>query len=266
MLRQVILLSVFFTTLFVCACGGEGTTTAEGNGEPTPDPLASEPNIPAEEILYTWVDGLNVRDQPSTKGTTVARVKPNEPLTFTGEKSPESETIVLRGVAYHEPWFKITTADKKDGWVFGGAVKRKDQLKGNATLSDTKFEFPVFGYYDLGKWEQVARNNDGTGGDAESETITYRSEDQLLKITKVEVGEYGYNNAYELLDKAGNTLKERTFEFAVDPELKITETVIDHTDTPAKRYTRSQVLDKHFMMLNERPEMVLGNWEIGDVD
>lgn len=245
--------------------------TACNRGDTPPPPPAEPaepvtPAEPAEEILYTWVDGLNVRDQPSTKGTTVARVKPNEPLTFTGERSSKPETIVLRGVAYHEPWLKITTADRKDGWVYGGAVKRKDQLKGNASLSDTKFEFPVFGYYDLSKWEEIGNTDAGTGGDAESETITYRSEDQMLKITKTEVGDYGYSNTYELLDKAGNTLKERSFDFGTDPELKITETVIDYTDIPAKKYTRAQVLDKHFMMLNARPEMVRGNWEITDAD
>jgi len=35
----------------------------------------------------------------------------------------------------------------------------------------------------------------------------------MLKITKTELGEYGYSNTYELLDKAGNTLKERSFDF-----------------------------------------------------
>lgn len=266
MLRFTLIPLAALVFLALSACGGGEpaggeTTEASGPVTPAPDAVAA-----TEEILYTWVDGLNVRDQPSTKGKTVARVKPNEPLTFTGERSPKPETIVLRGVAYHEPWLKITTADRKDGWVFGGAVKRKDQLKGNAALSDTKFEFPVFGFFDLSKWEEMTRNNDGTGGDAEAETVTYRSDDQMLKITKSDMGDYGYFNTYELLDKAGNTLKERTFRFDVDPEPMVTETVIDHTDIPAKMYTRSQVLDKHFAMLNARPEMAMGNWEIADAD
>jgi len=258
------LLNQFFfmaVALLLAACGHD----ASGDTDTVPVKPAEVPAA-TEKILYTWVEGLNVRDQPSTKGKTVARVRPNEPLTFTGEQSPQKETIVLRGVAYHEPWLKISTADRKDGWVFGGALKRKDELKGNAALGDTKFSFPVFGSFDLSDWEEIARNDDGTGGDVAAETITYRSEDQLLRIARIETGENGYRNTFTLLDQTGNPLKERTLEYSVEPELELIEMVTDHTDIPAKKYRRVQLLDKHYMMLNERPQMASGEWKITDVD
>jgi len=137
MLRLPFTLTAIAILVFLTACSS-GDTPPTSPAEPAEPVAPAEPSEPAKDILYTWVDGLNVRDQPSTKGNTVARVKPNEPLTFTGEQSPKAETIVLRGVAYHEPWLKITTADRKDGWVYGGAVKLKDQLKGNASLSPNR--------------------------------------------------------------------------------------------------------------------------------
>lgn len=266
MSRFLLNFPIFLLLVSLFGCGKGDASSDLPTASTEVDTTAAAPVTSTETILYTWVDGLNVRDQPTTKGKTVARVKPNEPLTFTGETSLTSETIVLRGVAYHEPWMKISTADKKDGWVFGGAVKEKEELKGNASISDSKFEFPVFGFYDLSKWEEVSRDDEGTGGDAESENVTYRLEDRMLKITKTDVGEYGNMKSYTLLDKAGNVLKERNFDFSADGEFKLTEMVIDHTDIPAKRYTRSQVLDKHLMKLNARPEMVLGNWVITDAD
>ena len=227
---------------------------------------ADEPVTPsATGIRYTWVDQLNVRDQPTTKGKVVARVKPNEPLTLTGETSDGAETIVLRGVAYHEPWYRITTADKKDGWVFGGAVKEKEAMKGNAPIKNEEFYFPAFGYYKLSDWQHL-KTEDSEEGDAESTSRSYRSDEgMLLEIDETEVGEYGYSRKYRLTDKAGNLLKEREFSFSNDPNT-ITEVVVDHTDIPAKRYTRSQELDKHFMQLNAVPLMVRGEWTIERVD
>ena len=237
----------------------------ERNSGAAPDE-ADEPVTPsAAEIRYTWVDQLNVRDKPTTKGKVVARVKPNEPLTLTGETSPTSATIVLRGVAYHEPWYRITTADKKDGWVFGGAVKEKEAMKGNAPIKDEEFDFPVFGYYNLGDWSHLT-TEDSEAGDAETRSRVYSSRDgALLEIEETEVGEYGYSRTYRLTDKPGNLLKERTFSFATDPN-RVTEEIVDHTDIPAKRYTRSQALDQHFMQLNDRPLMARGEWTIERVD
>ncbi len=269
MLKQF--LYIFFLSLALTACKGDKASAAEQTDPTTSTAPAAapdeddEPATSAPEIRYTWVDQLNVRDKPTTKGKVVARVKPNEPLTLTGETSPQPETIVLRGVAYKEPWYRITTADKKDGWVFGGAVKEKEAMKGNAPIKDELFDFPAFGYYNLSDWSHLM-TEDSEEGDAETRSRSYRSkEGWLLEIEETEVGEYGYSHSYRLTDRSGNLLKERKFSFSVDPN-SITEEIVDHTDIPAKRYTRTQELDQHFMQLNDRPLMAKGEWKIERVD
>lgn len=264
MLKQ--LLYAFLLAITFTACKSDKATEPEGNDPSTSTASTSEPETPAAAaIRYTWVDQLNVRDQPNTKGKVVARVKPNEPLTLTGETSPESETIVLRGVVYHEPWYRITTADKKDGWVFGGAVKEKEAMKGNASIKDDEFDFPAFGYFKLADWTELTVTN-SEEGDAETNTRTYKSsEGSLLLIREIQVGEYSYHRNFRLSDDSGNLLKEREFSFTIDP-YTITEEVVDHTDIPAKRYSRTQEVDKHFMQLNDLPLMAQGEWTIERVD
>jgi uncharacterized protein YgiM (DUF1202 family) len=266
------LLLTLILLLSITACKSDQSSSPEVTNPSTSTAPAAAPNEADEPatpsaagIRYTWVDQLNVRDQPTTKGKVVARVKPNEPLTLTGEVMPTAETIVLRGVAYHEPWYRITTADKKDGWVFGGAVKEKEDMKGNAAISDAEFDFPAFGFFQLKDWTLLTETNKGEG-DAEIKTQVYRStSNQVLEIQATEVGEYGYSNTYRLKDAEGNLLKKREFGFTVDPNT-ITEEVVDYTDIPAKRYTRSQELDKHFTQLNDRPLMAQGAWKIERID
>lgn len=263
--------SILCTFLIVLSFSGCKSDKASGPEETSSSTSIAPAAAPEEEagtvseIRYTWVDQVNVRDQPSTAGKVVARVRPNEPLTLTGETSPASETIVLRGVAYHEPWYRITTADKKDGWVFGGTIREKDERKGTALLEPLLLDFPAFGTYNLEDWKAEPRARE-EGGDAEIETLTYVSPaGQVMRIESSDTGEYGYTYNYKLEDAQGNLLKERTFAFTADPR-EVTEEVIDYTDTPAKRYSRTQKMEKHFMQLNERPRMARGEWTVERLD
>ncbi len=214
--------------------------------------------VKIDDYLYPWVDQLNIRNAPNSKAKIVASVPENEALTFTGEKSEAQETIVLRGVAYNEPWFKIVTKDQKEGWVFGGAVKRDGEVKGNAIINDQQFEFPHFGKYHLKDWTKLS-SQDESGGDAEINTTIYKKENQFLEMTIVEVGEYGYSRTYRLLDADKKVLKERLLDFEIDP-LILREIVNDYTSQPVKKYSRSQTMKQHFMQLNTRPLMVSGQW------
>ncbi|MEM6722841.1 MAG: SH3 domain-containing protein [Bacteroidota bacterium] len=94
-----------------------------------------------DELLYTWVDELNIRSSPDTKEEKLTKVDSNQALKFIGETSNESETLVLRGVAYYEAWYNVETrivafeADKDNG---GGS-----QYAGTMTLNkkdDTKIQ------------------------------------------------------------------------------------------------------------------------------
>lgn len=270
MLQFRLSLSFFLLLVVFSACKNDKAAGPEETKPSTstapaaaPDETNESATTPAGNIRYTWVDQLNVRDQPNTKGKVVARVKPNEPLTLTGETSPESETIVLRGVAYHEPWFRITTADKKDGWVFGGAVKKEDEMKGNGVMREDELDFPIFGVFKLSEWEKLPSES-GEVGDAEYERDRYRAPNgQVLEIDLTDLGEYGYTNSYSLKDAKGNLLKERNLNLSVDVEMRLlTETVTDHTDIPAKRYVRTQEI----MSRNVEPQMASGAWTTERID
>lgn len=219
-----------------------------------------------EQFLFPWVDRLNIRNQPNVQAKTIASVQSNETLIATGEKSVEPETIVLRGIAYHEPWYEVTTKDGTKGWVFGGAVKRQNEVKGNAAMTPTRFSFPVFGTYDLSQWTAIEAV-DESGGDAETETKRYKKGNQVLEITDTEVGEYGYSQQYVLKDSRGTILMERNLEFSVDEgKFTLTESVIDRGNLPPKVYSRSQSLAKHYVLLNSKPLMVDGKWEISTLE
>ncbi|MFK8161995.1 MAG: SH3 domain-containing protein [Lewinella sp.] len=257
--------------LTLYACGGNEPVVTETTSTPeekTPKPAEFAPKPPpagsysAGDVLYPWVDQLNVREAPNTAAKRVGKALRGQPVTLSGEKTDNKETIVLRGVAYDDHWLKVTTKEKIEGWVFAGALKREVELKGNTTNSDTRFSYPVFGDYDLSKWEKTSETDDG-GGDAESITTTYKKDDQLLKINRTDVGEYGYYSTFILTNTKGDLLKSRNFNFEVDPELLIRETVIDYLSM--KEYVRSQPMSKHFMQLNERPQMVTGEWTITEL-
>ena len=111
-------------------------------------------NLSPETKVFTWVDKLNVRNKPTTKGKVISSVRSKDAMLFTGEISDDFETIVLRGVAYYEPWLRVKIPDGQTGWVFGGAVKQIDEEKGNNPISDTNFTFPYFGKYNMENWKK----------------------------------------------------------------------------------------------------------------
>ncbi len=256
---------LLFVLCLLAACqnsDGEQENSDEPNTEMDNDTHENQQAAPfkAKDLVYAWVDKLNIRDAPNTKGKTVVSVNSDDVLEFTGEKSEQNETIVLRGVAYDEPWLKVVTADQKEGWVFGGAVKRKDETKGNNVISDEKFDFPHFGKFDLSGWKKENTDKGGEG-DVEITTTTYKKGNQLLEISSSDMFDYGYGRTYKLMDANGKTLKERTLYFIADTDVKeLTEVVKNFTTSPTKVYQRSQKFKKHHSQFSSLPMMVNGNW------
>ncbi|MFK8102810.1 MAG: SH3 domain-containing protein [Saprospiraceae bacterium] len=270
----------FLLTIIFCGIACQGESTAKQNEATTqtnksemetteadakPDAYDAPAISPKKEknnkVFYAWVDKLNIRAQPNLKSKTVATVTPNDALIFKGEKSTSTETIVLRAVAYDEAWLKVSTPDQQTGWVFGGAVKRVDEQKGNATITDLKFNFPKFGKFDLSNWKKL-KTTDESGGDAEIIVSTYQKDQERLKITISDVSDYGYGRTYELLDSAGNLLKERKIHFDADIDTRILkETVKDYTLAVPKQFERSQKLKVHHAQLNGKPLIAQGEWK-----
>lgn len=258
----------FLFVLLLSACGGD---TSEKPSQPTteetetPEPANEVPqpydmtSLKTNEKVYAWVDRLNIRDAANTSGKRVAAATEQDVLEFTGKKTEKTETIVLRGVAYNEPWLKVRTNDGKEGWVFGGAVKREGEEKGNDPISDGQFFFPHFGRFDLSTWEKTS-SVDKSGGDAETDVSTYTKGGRILEIEKTDVGEYGYTRRYKLMESSGKVLKARAFAFEGNGLNELKETVNIYTSNPPKKYVRTQKLDKHYMQLGSRPVMVNGTW------
>ena len=228
------------------------STTSQTKAEPAK-------MLTSNDLLYAWVDKLNIRNAANTKGKAITSVDSNAALEFTGKKSDKSEEIVLRGVAYDEHWLKIITPDKKEGWVFGGAVKRKGEQKGNAIITDTKFDFPHFGDFDLSQWKKTGTRTEED--EVDYEIITYEKGNQILEVTDSDMGEMYYGYSYKLLDSKKKVLKTRDFGFSGVDGGNLTETVRDYTTSPSKEYSRTQTLKTHFYNLNARPVMVNATWK-----
>jgi hypothetical protein len=247
-------------------------TTSQSVPSTAPSIAANATQQPAETVasdqkVLAWVDNLNVRDKPDTKGTVVVQVKENTPLTLTGNKTDFTSTFELRGKSYTEPWVEVTTPDGKTGWVFQGAIKKPGEVKGNAL--STGLVFDHFGTIELGEWTKVDAKT-SAGGDAESNVVTYKKGNQFLKIDIVDVGEYGWSKTYQLLDANKKVLRERSmsFESNVNADEVYIHTAVesakDYSSTPVKEFMRSNVLDKSWSFLNPKPEMATGPWKTVD--
>ena len=242
-------------------------TKPVSNSEALPPPKMIEP-LQTKDLVYAWVDKLNIRNAPNLKGKAIASVDSNDALEFTGTKSGKAETIVLRGVAYTDLWYKIVTKGGTEGWVYGGAVKRKGEKKGNAEITDKKFDFLYFGKYDLSTWKKISTKSEGE--EIDITITTYQKGNQYLEITQSDRGEFYYGYDYRLLDKNKKTLKVRNFSFVPADESgkshEIIEEVKDYTQNPPQQYARIQKIDVHYYNLKPRPVMALGNWKVEAID
>lgn len=263
MLLRLFIVFLFCATFFACAGEADSKTTVppvETPDVPVPGTSGESDKPAADDQLYPWVNNVNVRDQPNTSGKRVARIPEGEALTWTGKTSAETETVVLRGAAYSEPWYEVKTKDGTIGWVHGGTVRRENEKKGNPIVSETKLMFPYFGRYDLTEWE--ARGDETTEeGDATTRTRIYYKDGQTMTITETSVGEYGYQNEYVITDVEDRVILERELAFDAVDDFTLTETVTNHLQNPAESYVRSQQLDVHPLQLGANPQLVNGEWK-----
>ncbi len=118
----LIIITLFFS------CKNTSNPLSENKGVDAPVAVdtaakAPVPATPAVTEIYTWVNELRMREEPTTNSPIVVTLKEGEPLDFAGEKSDFTEKISLRGTLFEEPWLKVTTKTGKEGWVYGGGVK-----------------------------------------------------------------------------------------------------------------------------------------------
>lgn len=266
MTRYLVAGGVVLALLFT-ACGGNDAPVGGDDAAlppvppaaPAPAPITPATELKAGDEVVTWVDRINIRESANTDAKVVARVPEGEPMAYTGETSARKDVILLRGVVYEEAWKKVKTKDGVEGWVFGGAVKRPNEEKGNQIITDTNLDFPYFGRYDLSKWEELG-TTDESGGDAEITTKRYQKGAQIMEVSTTDMGEYGYSYSWKLTDVENRMLLERTLSFQADMDMLLTESVTNRIESPAVQYTRSEQLPQHPVQLGGEPMMVNGAW------
>jgi uncharacterized protein YgiM (DUF1202 family) len=91
----------------------------------------AEKIIERETILYSTIDGLNVRRGPSLKNSIIARLPLYEEVKFAGEVTDSLYEIDLGEVTPKAPWVRVELKDGKTGWVYGAGVSYyKTRLEG----------------------------------------------------------------------------------------------------------------------------------------
>lgn len=230
---------------------GPSSGTPEGEAEETNDPPA------ASAVRYAWVNDLNVRAEPRAAAAIVTKVQPTDELKLTGKNSGAAEPIVLRGILFEEPWLEVALPDGQTGWVYGGAVRGADEVKGGAPLTSTTFNYPAFGNFDLSQWETL-KKVELPGEDVMTVQRSYGRDDRTLVVEEYH-SEYGMGSSMTLRGGGGYLLKERVFKYDNLAET-ITESVTDHSGDVPVTYLRERPAPGPYQQLNAEPRMLTGNW------
>ena len=239
------LLPVVF--LLNCSTDVEEKPATGGSEAPLTIPAPAPAPVADDGIRYAWVDYLNLRDAPSTQGKVLSSLRTTDRLSLTGKESPEAESVILRGKLYREPWYEVTTEKDRKGWVFGGALKKQDEKKGNPPLSVTRFNYPYFGDFDLSRWEERDAPAGEESGDYAITRSRYEGDGQVLDITEGE-GEYGYYIEHALKNQRGQPLKTRLLLYD-NNSLTVMEKITDYMERQPVTYRRSLMVDKPYQAL-----------------
>lgn len=80
------------------------------------------PVVRKETVLYSTIDGLNVRVKPELGTAVIGRLGLYEPVTFMGEVTDSTYRISLGTITPNAPWVKVRMKNGKLGWVYGAGV------------------------------------------------------------------------------------------------------------------------------------------------
>ena len=121
-------LTFFFCTALVVACGSKEEKASDNTTETTTEGAAVEEQAPAEmvEAVCIW-DGISVRETPSADGKWVSSITLGETVMLTGQTAVDSS-------AKNRAYVEVKLGDGKTGWVVEDFVK---EGKGVAVLSET---------------------------------------------------------------------------------------------------------------------------------
>jgi len=74
-------------------------------------------------IIYPNTEGLRLSATPGENGKEIQTLDVDEPLIDLNECSNFNSRIKIDGNWYDEPWIKVKTYKKVEGWVYAGAVR-----------------------------------------------------------------------------------------------------------------------------------------------
>jgi len=118
MMKPVLLYSLLLSILFI-ACQSEPKP-------PEQHPTKETVETPAKTNSPT------IRDTPGMKGKELAQLKNGTKLYDLDKVSDFTNKIKLRGIPYDEPWIKIATEDKLEGWVYAGGLSFENTSDGKS--------------------------------------------------------------------------------------------------------------------------------------
>lgn len=85
-------------------------------------------------VLYATIDGVNVRSGPGLNHRIIERIKLYDEVIYLGEVTDFTQEVKLGEITTNEPWIKVRTRKKQDGWVYGAGLSYyKKQLEGAAS-------------------------------------------------------------------------------------------------------------------------------------
>lgn len=82
-----------------------------------------ETTSPAGITLYTSVDNLRLRKEPTTKGEIIGELPLGKAVIFEGKVTAKRDRFSMGGVYYDEPWVYVSVEGMKSGWTYAGGLK-----------------------------------------------------------------------------------------------------------------------------------------------
>lgn len=128
-----------------------------------------------------------------------------------------------------------------------------------APFNNPNIRFEHFGNFDLSTWQNTPAKLNDSEGDVVTEIVEYTKDSTKMTVETAQ-SEYGHSVTHTLKGSDGKVQKVRVLEITNETK-KLVETVQDYTLNPAKKFTRTQKVDKSWQQLTPLPTAATGEWK-----
>jgi len=94
-----------------------------------PKEIGIKKKEPSKITLIVNMDHLRMRDAAGQEAKVIGNLSAGEKLIYKGEKSDFTTPVKLRGYPYDEPWIKVSTKEKTEGWVYAGGISFEEGVE-----------------------------------------------------------------------------------------------------------------------------------------